>query len=79
MDSYGVIEFGQDSALSIPGLIFYLIVLSISITLSIKLVDFVIPSYYSKSRKVNYFTAGVSSAIIATWVVINLGLWFYLY
>lgn len=73
MDSYGVVELASGS-LSVPGLFFYLSFVAVSVGLAVKLVIRTVPPSY---RKVNYFTAGLSAAVIATWAVIFFGLWFY--
>jgi hypothetical protein len=74
MDSYGVIDLGVGS-LSLPGLFFYLSFVAVSVGLAMKLVTRTVPP---SQRKVNYFTAGLSAAVIATWAVIFFGLWFYI-
>jgi hypothetical protein len=74
MDSYGVIDLGIGS-LSLPGLFFYLCLVAVSVGLAVKLVARTMPP---SQRKVNYFTAGLSAAVIATWAVIFFGLWFYI-
>jgi len=73
MDSYGVVSLGA-GYLSIPGLFFYLAFVGVSVWLAVKLVIRTVPN---SQRKVNYFTAGLSAAVIATWAVIFFGLWFY--
>ena len=73
MDSYGVIEFGS-GYLSLPGLFFYLSFVAVSVGLAVKLV---VRTVAPSQRKVNYITAGLSAAVIATWAVIFFGLWFY--
>lgn len=73
MDSYGVVAIGG-GLVSIPGLLFYAIVIYISVVLSTKLVDKVMSK---PLRKVEYFTAGLSASVVATWLIINIGLWFY--
>jgi hypothetical protein len=73
MDSYGVIDLGT-GLLSIPGLFFYLTFVGVSVWLAVKLVVRTVPN---SQRKVEYFTAGISAAVIATWAVIFFGLWFY--
>ena len=73
MNSYGVIEIGS-GLLSIPGVLFYIMIVLVAVYLSTKLVDKVLTI---PLRKVEYFTAGLSAAVIATWIVITTGLWFY--
>ena len=73
MDSYGVVAMGT-GYLSIPGLFFYLSFVGVSVWLAVKLVIRTVPV---SLRKVNYFTAGLSAAVIATWAIIFFGLWFY--
>jgi hypothetical protein len=73
MDSYGVIELGS-GLLSIPGVFFYIMIVLVSVYLSTKLVSKVLTI---PIRKVEYFTAGLSATVIATWVIISTGLWFY--
>ena len=73
MNSYGVIEIGG-GLLSIPGVLFYIMIVLVAVYLSTKLVDKVLTI---PLRKVEYFTAGLSAAVIATWIVITTGLWFY--
>jgi hypothetical protein len=73
MDSYGVVDLGV-GLLSIPGLFFYLTFVGVSVWLAVKLVVRTVPN---SQRKVEYFTAGISAAVIATWAVIFFGLWFY--
>ncbi len=74
MDSYGVIDLGI-GYLSLPGIFFYLCLVAVSAGLAMKLVD---KTMTLSQRKVNYFTAGLSAAVIVTWAVISLGLWFYI-
>jgi hypothetical protein len=47
----------------------------VAIYLSTKLVDKVLTI---PLRKVEYFTAGLSAAVIATWIIITTGMWFYI-
>jgi hypothetical protein len=74
MNSYGVIELGS-GLLSIPGVFFYIMIVLVSVYLSTKLVDKVLTT---PLRKVEYFTAGLSAAVIATWIIISTGMWFYI-
>jgi hypothetical protein len=74
MNSYGVIELGG-GLLSIPGVFFYIMIVLVSVYLSTKLVDKVLTI---PLRKVEYFTAGLSAAVIATWIIITTGMWFYI-
>jgi hypothetical protein len=74
MNSYGVIEIG-DGLMSLPGLFFYIMIVLVAIYLSTKLVDKVLTI---PLRKVEYFTAGLSAAVIATWIIITTGMWFYI-
>jgi hypothetical protein len=74
MNSYGVIELGG-GLMSLPGLFFYIMIVLVAIYLSTKLVDKVLTI---PLRKVEYFTAGLSAAVIATWIIITTGMWFYI-
>jgi hypothetical protein len=73
MSDYGVVAIGG-GLVSIPGVLFYIMIVLVAVYLSKKLVDKVLTI---PLRKIEYFTAGLSAAVIATWIIITTGLWFY--
>ena len=74
MSDYGVVAIGG-GLVSIPGVLFYIMIVLVAVYLSKKLVDKVLTI---PLRKIEYFTAGLSAAVIATWIIITTGLWFYI-